>query len=134
MGPSKQGVGLFLGGMVVGVAATALVVFLVLGSMVRHPGHAVRFGRRFGLTQRVERVAVERISRVVFTVPRDVIAVRKDRLDRVFGRLTQAYAENRLTFQHVQRLVEGFYRSFEDRSLTASEIDGLLDLADSIVR
>ncbi|HDQ44477.1 MAG TPA: hypothetical protein ENN17_03110 [bacterium] len=126
--------GLFFGGFAAGLMTAVLVLIIAGMSVLNNPRKMAGLAKRFGMVKVVEKTVVRTVTRTVHSLPRDVVAIRQDRINRTFRNLTEAYSENRMTFEDIEKLADRIFLAMADQSMTPKELDDLLTFAETLGR
>lgn len=134
--PRRRGnsAGIFFGGLVTGLVISALAGILVVSVFAGNPRRMAGIADRFGLVQVVEKTVVRTVSRTIHSIPKQQVADRQIRINDSVQKLTSAYAQGKLTIEDVEVLSDRIYQAVADQKVSEKEIDGILDLADDLVR
>lgn len=130
----KNAVGAYFGGLLTGVLVSGLVLVLLVYSALQNPQKLAGYAERLGLVTVVEKTVVKTVTRTLNSMPREQVAVRQTRINESVQKLTEAYAQGKLTFEHIETLSDHVYGTLADQKVTVHEIDELLDQIDNLVR
>jgi hypothetical protein len=130
----KLAFGPFIAGFFVALFLVAVFGYIMVNYAVTHPQKIAEKAAKMGLVKVAEKTIVQTMTKTIYSIPRDQVALRQDRINQSVQRLTQAFSENRLEFGDLQTLGDQVFRAAADQQITAREIDALLDLADQLGR
>ena len=110
----------FLTGFLVGIGFMVLVFIGLAGYAIRYPQKVLVKAFDAGMSRVV--------GQVEESIPREVIAMRKNDIAESVYRIAQAYSENRISSADIQMLSKNALAAAADKKVTREEIDELLRL------
>ena len=116
--------GTFFIGFFFGMLASVLIAIGLLSYFIRHPQRAMVKMVDMGVNRMVEKT--------VESVPREYIGQHQEEISESVQRFTQAFSQNRIDSDEMNQIIKKIFAAIADQKVTASEMDGLLLLANQL--
>lgn len=130
----KSGFGAFFAGFFIALFLVAISGYILMNYALNNPQKIAEKAAKFGLVKIAEKTVIQTVTKTVYSIPRDQVALRQDRINRSVQGITQAFSENRIEFDDLQILGDQVFRAAADQQITAQEIDSMLDLMEQLSR
>ena len=115
--------GTFFIGFLLGILASAVVVIVLAGYLLKHPRIII---------DKAADLAVDRVvEKTVQTVPKDYIASQQEEIADTARRFADAFSQNRITPAQMNILAKKMLAVIADQKITQIEIDEILRMMNS---
>ncbi|MBN2104505.1 hypothetical protein JW835_10745 [bacterium] len=127
-------IGNFILGFFFGILLSLGGIYFTARYAIKNPQVITERARDLGMEKMVEKAVEKSVQRTVASIPRDVVSVRQDDINRTVQNLTQAYSENRITPTDMQLIAGKFFGMMADQKITPQEMDELLNFMNQMAR
>lgn len=117
--------GSFFIGFFLGMLVCVIIVIAALKYVISNPQPVIIKAVDLGATRLIEKT--------VETIPKEYVVVHQNDINQSVMKVTQAYAEGRLTSSDIQSMGREVFQLIADQEITSDEIDRMIRLINRIV-